>query len=78
MLCLFVCLFVCLSVRHQDYFSDERISMKLLKEVFLGPRNKNILFVKDPDCDLNPRSGLLFGSRQITIWMAQRKFEVPG
>ena len=46
--------FVFLSVRKQDYLqSNERIHMKLLPEVCLGPRNNLFLFGDDPDYDLD-------------------------
>ena len=71
------CLFVYLSVCHQDYLpSNERTCMKRLPEVCLGPWNKQLYFVDDPDYDPYPRFGILFGSRWITIWIMQRKFTV--
>ena len=45
-----VCLFVCLSARPSNYVkSNERICMKLLPEVCLGPRNNPLDFGNDPD-----------------------------
>ena len=61
-----VCLFVCLSVCHQDYLqSKEQICIKLLPEVCLGPRNKQLHFVDDPNYKdyYSDRAGLRLGSR---------------
>ena len=41
--------------------------MKVLPEVCLGPRNQELHFVDDPDYDRYPRSGIVFGSRRITM-----------
>ena len=48
---------VCLFVRQQDYLqTNERIRMKLLLEVCLGPRNNLTNFGHYPDYDLDPLS----------------------
>ena len=68
-------LFVCLSVCHKDYLpSNERMCMKLLPEVCIEQRNKQLHFVDDPDYDPYPRSGILFRSRSITIWILTALF----
>ena len=61
LVCLFVCLYVCLSI------TGLRICVNVSPEVCLGPRNKQLHFVGDPDYDPYPRSGILFRSRWITI-----------
>ena len=49
-LVVLVSLFVCLSVRPLDYLrSNEWICMKLLPEVWLGPRNNRVDLRGDPN-----------------------------
>ena len=50
---------VCLSVRHRITYNvvNGFACMKLLSEVYLGPRNNVIHFGDDPDYDPDPGSG---------------------
>ena len=51
-LVMLVCVSVCLSIRKQSYLkSNERICIKMLPEVALGPRTNPLYFVDDPNYD---------------------------
>ena len=45
--------------------------MKIVSEVCIETRNKQLQFVDDPDYDPYPRSRILFGSCRITIRLLQ-------
>ena len=51
--------------------------MKIVSEVCIERRNKQLHFVDDPDYDVYPRSRIIFGSRRITIRIMQWRFTVP-